>query len=544
MYANNKMLNVFSHPLFKPIYGLSYEEHKRLTTERFKYVTLHGSFKADDMFDNPNIYIDSSDLIHMYDISLAIKMGVHFTLFCSAVIKLGTEKHRYLIDGANECSIKGGFAMTEYRGGSNIKNTKTTAVFNPESRTFTINTPSHADQKYWIGDVANDGTHVCVFARLIMDNVDHGVHVFIVQIRDKNGIKKNIHLDDCGPKGGLNGVDNGSIIFDNVVIPYDNLLDKYTYIDDNNIYKTVFTSENNKLNKYSELLIGGRMVLGSGVVKASLVSLLIAIRYAKERKQFGENGDDTIPIIQYKSHQMRIVPRLVTTLLLNGFTKYVRERYVDDTMAKNMKYRTQMLITGLKVIGGWEGLTTFQVCRESTGGHGYSSYNKIVEYRKDIDIFTTFEGDNNVLLQTIVRYLIKRFMTKSRIVKGIYNVIANQFIDNVLIELKAQEMKDLTNLVWKLKMAKNQYNEWNNNLNMIKRIAMRYLYRCILKYGGKYVSENEKYYFGLLLTKRYYLWNIASEELERLNSMILDNFDEKELYIPDIFLNVPILSRL
>jgi acyl-CoA oxidase len=49
---------------------------------------------------------------------------------------------------------------------------------------------------------------------------DYGVNAFLVPLRDTNSkILQGITIGDCGLKMGLNGVDNGTISFENVTIP-------------------------------------------------------------------------------------------------------------------------------------------------------------------------------------------------------------------------------------------------------------------------------------------------------------------------------------
>ncbi len=70
---------------------------------------------------------------------------------------------------------------------------------------------------------------VC-WAQLYVDEVCHGVHAFIVPIRNKDTHKAlpGIIVGDCGPKNGLDGIDNGFMIFNNVRVPYDNMLDRFS----------------------------------------------------------------------------------------------------------------------------------------------------------------------------------------------------------------------------------------------------------------------------------------------------------------------------
>ncbi|MEM1357683.1 MAG: acyl-CoA dehydrogenase, partial [Bacteroidota bacterium] len=50
-----------------------------------------------------------------------------------------------------------------------------------------------------------------------------------------------------------------------------------------------------------------------------------------------------------------------------------------------------------------------QECREATGGKGYLAENRFADLKADTDIFTTFEGDNTVLMQLVAKSLLSDF---------------------------------------------------------------------------------------------------------------------------------------
>ena len=63
---------------------------------------------------------------------------------------------------------------------------------------------------------------------LYSTGVEHGIHGFMVPIRDNNlQVLPNVTVEDMGFKMGLNGVDNAKLTFDNVRIPRVNLLNRY-----------------------------------------------------------------------------------------------------------------------------------------------------------------------------------------------------------------------------------------------------------------------------------------------------------------------------
>ncbi|MCO5610366.1 hypothetical protein L7F22_064602 [Adiantum nelumboides] len=81
----------------------------------------------------------------------------------------------------------------------------------------------------WPGALGKVATHVVVFARLLIDGKDYGVHAFIVQVRSLEDHQplSGVIVGDIGLKfgnGGYNTMDNGFLRFNNVHIPRDHML--------------------------------------------------------------------------------------------------------------------------------------------------------------------------------------------------------------------------------------------------------------------------------------------------------------------------------
>ena len=71
--------------------------------------------------------------------------------------------------------------MTEIGHGSNVSGLETQAVYDPEKQEFVLHSPTATSAKWWIGALANNATHAAVFAQLLVNKVDRGIHVFVVQ---------------------------------------------------------------------------------------------------------------------------------------------------------------------------------------------------------------------------------------------------------------------------------------------------------------------------------------------------------------------------
>jgi acyl-CoA oxidase len=61
---------------------------------------------------------------------------------------------------------------------------------------------------------------------------------------------------------------------------------------------------------------------------------------------------------------------------------------------------------GIKAVATAHATATIQTCREACGGAGYLAVNRLPALKADTDVFTTFEGDNTVLLQLVAKGLL------------------------------------------------------------------------------------------------------------------------------------------
>ncbi len=344
-----------------------------------------------------------------HDLSLTIKFGVQFGLWGGSVYWLGTDKHhqKYLKD-IGTLELPGSFAMTEGGHGSNVRDIETTATFDPQNDCFILHTPNELARKEYIGNAAVHAQAASVFAQLITNGESHGVHAFVVPLRSKSGeILKGIRIEDNGRKMGLNGVDNGRIWFDNVVVPREDLLDKFGAVDASGNYTSPIASQSKRFFTMLGTLVGGRVGVPAAGLSSAKLGLTIAIKYANERKQFGPSGGDEISIMDYSTHQRRLMPLVARAYAFHFGQRYSLERYINKSEKDDQE--VESIAAGMKALCTWFTTETLQECREACGGNGYLSENRFADMKADSDIFTTFEGDNNVLLQLVAKTRLSDF---------------------------------------------------------------------------------------------------------------------------------------
>lgn len=349
------------------------------------------------------------------DPSLQIKSGVQWGLFGSAILQLGTEQHHEKwLPGVMDLSIPGAFAMTEIGHGSDVAAVGTTATYDPETEEFVINTPFRAATKEYLGNAALHGIAATVFAQLITNGVNHGVHCFYVPLRGDDGNDlPGIGREDDGLKGGLNGIDNGRLSFDHVRIPRTNLLNRYGDVAADGTYSSEIESPGRRFFTMLGTLVQGRVSLDGAASWASALGLHIAITYATQRRQFdGANGEETV-LLDYGKHQRRLLPRLATTYAQifahDEFLQKFDGVFSGRTDTPEDREDLETLAAALKPLSTWHALDSLQEAREACGGAGFMFENRLVGLRADLDIYVTFEGDNNILLQLVGKRLLTDF---------------------------------------------------------------------------------------------------------------------------------------
>jgi acyl-CoA oxidase len=410
-------------PELQQVNGLSMAEHRERVLGQLRILVADGQVnfafpKSLGGQENHGGNIAAFEELVSADPSLQIKAGVQWGLFAAAILHLGTERaHQEFLPGAMSLEVPGAFAMTETGHGSDVASIGTTATFDEETDEFVIHTPFRGAWKDYLGNAALHGTAAVVFAQLITKGVNHGVHAFYVPIRDADGFLPGIGGEDDGLKGGLNGIDNGRLHFDHVRVPRTNLLNRYGNVDPDGEYSSSIASPGRRFFTMLGTLVQGRVSLDGAATAASAIGLQIALTYGSERRQFTAGSDtDEEVLLDYQRHQRRLIPRLATTFAQtfahDDFLVKFDAVFSGKADTDDDRQDLETLAAALKPLSTWHALDTLQEAREACGGAGFLAENRLVGLRADLDIYATFEGDNNVLLQLVAKRLLTDYSKK------------------------------------------------------------------------------------------------------------------------------------
>jgi len=211
--------------------------------------------------------------------SVGLSYGAHSNLCVNQIRRNGTaeQRQRYLprlISGEHV----GALAMSEAGAGSDVVGMRLRAE--KRNDRYILN-----GSKMWITN-GPDADTLVVYAKTDPDAGPRGITAFIVD-REMTGFSASPKLD----KLGMRGSNTSELVFDNVEVPYDNVLGE----------------EGRGVNVLMSGLDYERVVLAAGPVGIMAAALDVVMPYVHQREQFGE------PIGSFQLMQGKLADMYVAT---------------------------------------------------------------------------------------------------------------------------------------------------------------------------------------------------------------------------------------
>ncbi|XP_045482305.1 probable peroxisomal acyl-coenzyme A oxidase 1 [Harmonia axyridis] len=348
-------------------------------------------------------------------------LTLHFVMFIPTLLGQGTlEQQGEWLNKAWNCQVVGTYAQTELGHGTFIRGLETTATYDPKTEEFILNSPTLTSYKWWPGGLGHSANHAIVVAQLYSQGKCHGIHPFIVQLRDEETHMplKGIIIGEIGCKLGMNGTNNGYLGFKNFRIPRMQMLMKNSQILPDGTY---IKSPSSKLTYGTMIFV--RVVLVADAAFYLKKAVTIATRYSAVRHQSQIKVDEPEPqILDFVTQQYKLFPLIATFFAFQFSSNWLWEVYNEVTSeleAGKLRNLPELHAVAccLKAVSTADAAFGVEQCRLSCGGHGYMTCSNLPSTYGLVTAMCTYEGENTVLLLQTARFLIKAWQNKSETIK-------------------------------------------------------------------------------------------------------------------------------
>jgi alkylation response protein AidB-like acyl-CoA dehydrogenase len=311
-------------------------------------------------------YVLAIEELSRVDGSVGIILAAHNSLCSNHIFKFGTEaqKQKFLAPLAQGKKL-GAWSLTEPEAGSDAGGTRTTAT--PDGNHWVLNGAKTFTTNGHYADV-------CV-AMAVTDKsrASHGISAFIIEKGTpgfKPGKKEN--------KLGLRASDTSEVIFSDCRVPRENLLG----------------DEGEGFTGSLKILDGGRISIAALALGMAQGALDAAVKYAKQRKQFGH------PISEFQAIQFKLAD-MATEVEAARLLVYQAAWLADR---QDIRFTRESSMA--KLFASEVAVRVANECVQIHGGYGFIKDYPAEKFYRDVKLCTIGEGTSEIQKLVIARQLL------------------------------------------------------------------------------------------------------------------------------------------
>ncbi|MFD6193061.1 acyl-CoA dehydrogenase [Streptomyces sp. NPDC060275] len=374
--------------------GLTPRDRTALAYERLRLIndTLQS---PEQLADDPHLLTSLHEWTGFVDPTLATLSAIHYNLFLGSLIDHFPSAARPLTDFTS-LRRTGTFLCTELEHGSDVSAMQTRAVWDRTSGGFVLHTPTTGAQKFMPTTSAVGGPKTAVVAaRLIVEERDEGVFLFLVPLRDENGLRPGVRTWMLPERMGT-AVDHCLTSFDGCRLPREALLEStHGLLSTDGSLTSSLGNRHKRVMHSIQRVNCGKLSMSGAAVGAARAALAIAVRYAHARHISGSRPGETVPLTAHHSHMSSLMQRISTAYAMTFLHRDTVTRWADRTPESTDE--AARLVAIAKSWITWQTRDITIECRERCGAQGLFTVNGFSDLITSTEGTITAEGDNLVI---------------------------------------------------------------------------------------------------------------------------------------------------
>ncbi|WP_335933160.1 acyl-CoA dehydrogenase family protein [Streptomyces sp. PTD5-9] len=329
------------------------------------------------------------------DPALTTVAGIHYNLFLGSLLDHDGDRRRDLSDFLRLRGI-GTFLCTEVAHGNDAAAIETTARYEPARDGFVLDTPHAGAQKFMPNTSPAGGPKSgLVAARLLADDADHGVFLFLVPLTDAGRALPGVRIRRLPARMG-SPVDHSLTSFDRVFVGRDALLaGDHGRIGDDGRFSSAIGNRRRRLLASIGRVTAGKISMSACAVGSARATLAVAVRYGGHRHVSGPRGTGQVPVIAHRSHHGPLARAMATVFAMSLLHRRALDRW-EARQAEPGPGRdeAERLVAVAKGWITWQAREVIVECRERCGAQALLENNGMSALLTGVEGAITAEGDN------------------------------------------------------------------------------------------------------------------------------------------------------
>lgn len=385
---------LFDGPRFAFQEGLSPQERTALS-----YARLHVVNEA--AADPVGLASDIESLTAMHewagvvDPGMATIASIHWNLHIGSLLDHdpgGRDLYRYA-----RMDTVGTFLCTELDHGNDAASLETTARFDPETSGFLLDTPAPGACK-WMPNTSGTGgaKNAVVAARLVVEDVDHGVFLFLTPLTDGEGRHyPGVEVRPL-PQTASAPVDHCATSFHGVRLPFEAMLQgEHGRLSRDGTFVSALGNPRKRFLRSVKRVHAGKLCMSAYSLGVTRHALAVAMRHSHRRLTSGMTTGRKVSLIEHRSHHASLLSAVATTYAATLLHREVVRRWTSGGEAQ--REETERLAAVTKAWITWQARSVMTECRERCGAQGLLLSNGIAYQLAANEGTVTAEGDNRVI---------------------------------------------------------------------------------------------------------------------------------------------------